>query len=227
MQWTKETIDDTAGHGTSIAGIIAGLGEVTDVVGVASGATVHPVRVLHKNLWGSVDNFLCGLEHVMNTFSTVDPDPLNHVINFSIYGEVEGQEDAIALLEDSIRDGVNLGLRFAVCAGNKEEDASLYSPARMGPESLDIHTVTYIDHNDILSWKGNYGSVVDWAGPGVNITSLKTGGGTSTWSGCSYATPFVAGILLLGSDPVMDGFAAGPDGYDIPIPTINGQAATP
>lgn len=187
----------------------------------------RPVRVLHKNLWGSIDNFLCGLEHVMNTFKSVDPKSRNHVVNFSIYGEVEGQEDAIALLEDSIRVGVKLGLRFAVCAGNEEDDASLYSPARMGPESPDIHSVTYIDHDDILSWKANYGSVVDWAGPGVNITSLKTGGGTSTWSGCSYATPFVAGILLLGDDPVVDGYVTGADGYDIPIPTINGQAATP
>lgn len=42
VQWSIETKDDTAGHGTSIAGIIAGLGEVTNVVGVASGATVYP-----------------------------------------------------------------------------------------------------------------------------------------------------------------------------------------
>jgi len=224
---SKDTVDDVAGHGTSIAGIIAGLGNVENVFGVASGATVHPVRVLHNNLWGSIDNFLCGIDHVMNTFRSVDRHPVNHVINFSIYARVEGQEDTVEEMETVIRAAVDEGLRFAVCAGNEEEDASLYSPARMGPESTDIHTVTYMDHNDILSWKGNYGSDVDWAAPGVNITSLKTGGGVATWSGCSYATPHVAGILLLGNDPVEDGYVVGPDGIAIDIATINGQSANP
>ena len=224
---THNIVDDTIGHGTSIAGIIAGLGEVENVVGVARGATVHPVKVLHKNLWGSFDNFLCGLDYVMKTFKSVDHHSINHVINFSIYAEVEGQQDGVEEMEAAIRAAVDEGLRFAVCAGNDEEDASLYSPARMGPESTDIHTVTYMDHNDILSWKGNYGSVVDWAAPGVNITSLKAGGGVSTWSGCSYATPHVAGILLLGNDPVEDGYVVGPDGYAMPIATVNGQAITP
>jgi subtilisin family serine protease len=223
----KDTVDDVAGHGTFIAGIIAGLGNVENVFGVASGAIVHPIKVLHNNLWGSIDNFLCGIDHVMNTFRSVDRRSVNHVINFSIYAQVDGQEDAVEEMEAAIRTAVDEGLRFAVCAGNEAEDASLYSPARMGPESRDIHTVTYMDHNDILSWKGNYGSVVDWAAPGVNITSLKTGGGVSTWSGCSYATPHVAGILLLGNDPVEDGYVVGPDGYAMPAATVNGQAITP
>lgn len=223
IDFAKDQINDTIGHGTSISGIIAGLGIETDVVGVASGATVHPVRVLHNNLWGSIDDFICGLEYVAEHFSEVDSNPMHHVINFSIYGEVGKYENEFQVMEDMFESVANMGIRIAVCAGNEDEDASLYSPARIGAAVAGIYTVTYTDHNDILSWKANYGNVIDWAAPGVNITSLKVGGGVSTWSGCSYATPHVAGILLLGNDPVIDGYVTGKDGYSIPIATINGM----
>lgn len=213
----KNTFNDNNGHGTQSAGIIAAIDNGIDIVGVAAGATVHPVRVLHNNLWGLFDEIMCGLEHIANTYTSVDPDVNHHVINMSIYAEVEGQEDGVNMLEEFIRKEIlSRKLRLAVCAGNESDEAFNYSPARMSESS--VYTVTAIDNDDQLYVKGNYGSAVDWAAPGVGITSLKAGGGLITWSGCSYATPHVAGILLLGSDPVVDGFVD-----DMPIATINGM----
>jgi hypothetical protein len=88
-----------------------------------------------------------------------------------------------------------------------------------------VYTVTAINENDQLYSQGNYGSLVNWAAPGVSITSLKAGGGLITWSGCSYAVPHVSGILLQGKDPVVDGYLRGVDGTYIPIATINGTPA--
>ena len=215
----KDTIDDTIGHGTQNAGIIAAINNDIDVVGVAAGATVHPVRVLHNNLFGYFDEIICGIDHIANTYQSVDKNPSHHVVNMSIYAQVQGQEDGVALMEAAIQDAIdNHGLRFSVCAGNEGDNAANYSPARMTDPN--VYTVTAIDQNDQLYSRGNYGPAVNWAAPGVSVTTLKTGGGLATWSGCSYAVPHVSGILLLSNDPVPDGYVA-----DIPIATINGASA--
>lgn len=215
----KNTIDDTNGHGTQNAGIIAAKDNDIDVVGVAAGATVHPVRVLHNNLFGYFDEIICGIDHVAGVYHTVANNSLLHVINMSIYAVVEGQEDGVFEMETAIHVAIdNYGLRFSVCAGNEGDDAANYSPARMADPH--VYTVTAMNENDQLYTQGNYGPAVDWAAPGVAITSLKPGGGLVTWSGCSYATPHVTGILLLGNDPIPDGYVA-----DIPIATIAGAPA--
>ncbi len=215
----KDTIDDTIGHGTQNAGIIAAINNDIDVVGVAAGATVHPVRVLHNNLYGYFDEIICGINHIANTVDSVDANPSHHVVNMSISAVVLGQEDGVALMEAAIQDAIDKhGLRFSVCAGNDGDDAANYSPARMTDPN--VYTVTAIDQNDQLYSRGNYGPAVNWAAPGVAVTTLKTGGGLATWSGCSYAVPHVSGILLLGNDPVPDGYVA-----NIPIATINGAPA--
>jgi hypothetical protein len=220
----KDTINDNNGHGTQNAGIIAALNNDIDVVGVAAGATVHPVKVLHNNLYGYFDEIICGIDHVASTFESVDAKPAHNVVNMSIYAVVEGQEAGVQLMEQAIRNVINeKGLRFSVCAGNESDDAANYSPARMTDPN--VYTVTAINENDQLYSQGNYGSLVNWAAPGVSITSLKAGGGLITWSGCSYAVPHVSGILLLGEDPVVDGYVRGADGVDMPIATITGASA--
>lgn len=234
----KDKIDDSNGHGTQSAGIIAALNNDFDVVGVAAGAAVIPVRVLHNNLYGYIDEIICGIDHVASTYLSVDDNPANHVVNMSLYAEVEGQEAGVALMEEAIRNAIgennrnnnggrknDRGLRFSVCAGNDSNDASYYSPARMGIEFTEVYTVTASNKTDQLYSNGNYGVSVDWAAPGVQITSLKAGGGLITWSGCSYAVPHVSGILLLGNDPVPDGFIDDGHNYFIPIATINGTSA--
>src|SRR5262249_8066301 len=50
------------------------------------------------------------------------------------------------------------------------------------------------DEND-AKWSGsNYGDWCDIAAPGTNIISLKNGGGTTTLTGTSMASPHVAGV---------------------------------
>ena len=43
----------------------------------------------------------------------------------------------------------------------------------------------------------NFGSCVDIWAPGVNVTSLKLGGGTAVMSGTSMASPHVGGAAAL------------------------------
>ena len=73
-------------------------------------------------------------------------------------------------------------------------------------EDNNVFTVASIDEDNILSSHSNWGNPpIDFAAPGESIESLKPGGGTWTWSGCSMATGMVSGILLFGL-PVISGY---------------------
>ena len=192
----KDITDDTNGHGTHIAGILAAIaGNGKGVKGIASGATVHPVRVLHKNLWGTTDDILAGIEYTANTIASDYDGPKHiHVVNMSLTVERAGQGAAAALIDTAVNNLADTGVKFAVCAGNDSTDVSYYTPAYLS--HANVYTVAAIDSAYNLAADSNTGEEIDFVAPGIGIESLKPGGGTWFWSGCSMATPHVAGILL-------------------------------
>ncbi|WP_455374645.1 S8 family serine peptidase [Kaarinaea lacus] len=202
----KDITDDTNGHGTHIAGILAAFANNDKgVKGIASGATVHPVRVLHKNLWGTTDDILAGIEYTANKIASDYNGPKHrHVVNMSLTVEIAGQEATAALIDTAVNNLAGTGVKFAVCAGNDGVYAGLYTPAHLSLTNGNVYTVAAIDSAGNLAADSNYGGdVIDFVAPGIGIESLKPGGGTWFWSGCSMATPHVAGILLFQDpDPV-------------------------
>lgn len=100
-------------------------------------------------------------------------------------------------MEASIIDAANAGLIFTISAGNNEDHAHNYSPARLGDRE-NIYTVSGYDINDYWYAQSNYGNPpIDYGGPAVNITSTAIGGGIITgWNGTSFAAPHIAGLLL-------------------------------
>ena len=101
---------------------------------------------------------------------------------------------AIALFDSVIR-AIADTASVAVCAGNDNTDVSSYTPAYI-VDHPNVYTVASIDNAGFLASDSNYGPQIDFVAPGVAIESLKPGGGTWFFSGCSMATPHVAGILL-------------------------------
>ncbi len=200
----RNSADDQNGHGTHVAGTIAALDNDIDVVGVAAGATVVAVRVLDRNGSGDYSWVIAGVDYVANNAQPGD------VANMSLGGPIYQP------LDDAILAAAAKGINFSLAAGNDSDDANNYSPARVNGDG--IYTISAIDNSDVFAWFSNYGNPpVDFAAPGVDIASLALGGGVTTMSGTSMATPHVAGILLLG--PVnTDGYAIDdPDGNPDPI----------
>jgi len=201
----KNSPNDGNGHGTHVAGTIAALNNAIDVVGVAAGAVVHPLRVLDNSGGGTIDAVVAGVDFVAT--HAVPGDAVN--MSLGALGHFQS-------LHDAIINAANMGFLFAIAAGNDSDHAGFYEPAHI--DHANVYTVSAIDANDVFAVFSNFGNPpVDFAAPGVAVLSTRKGGGVTTFSGTSMAAPHVAGLLLF--LPVnTGGFALGdPDGIADPI----------
>lgn len=200
----KDSPQDTHGHGTHVAGILAAIDNEIDSAGVAAGATVVAVRVLDSDAKGPTSGVIAGVDYVAANGAPGD------VVNMSLTDEPS------QALDDAVRGAASLGLKFAIAAGNSGTDAGSFSPGRV--EHPNVWTVSATDNTDKFMPFSNYGNPpVDCAAPGLNVPSLSIGGGVETRSGTSMSTPHVAGILLFGT-PGADGSASNdPDGNPDPV----------
>lgn len=179
-----DSADDGNGHGTHVAGTIAG-----ETYGVAKKAKIVAVRVLDDSGSGTTEQVVAGIDWV--TENHKGPS----VANMSLGG---GADEA---LDAAVQKAIASGVTFAVAAGNESSDASTSSPARV-PEAITVASSTVDDEQSSFS---NYGSLVDIYAPGSDITSSwnDSDTGSDTISGTSMATPHVVGAaaVYLGGHP--------------------------
>ena len=171
---------DCHGHGTHVAGTIAGTN-----YGVAPAALVVPVRVMNCSGSGSTSDIIAGIDWIINHHQSGVPA----VANMSLGGPRS------AALDLAVARGVADGVTFVVAAGNSNVSACTVSPAG---EPLAI-TVGSTTSNDERSSFSNFGSCLDVFAPGSNIVSAGHASDTATrtMSGTSMAAPHVAGIAAL------------------------------
>ena len=175
---------DCHGHGTHVAGTVAAKDNTQDVVGVAPGARLTGVKVLGCGGSGTWSGVIKGIDWV--TANARKPA----VANMSLGG------GASRAVDDAVKRSANGGVFYAVAAGNDGANACNSSPARAGTHN-GVLTVGATDSNDREASWSNYGSCVDIWAPGVNILSTRNGGGTTTMSGTSMASPHGAGGAAL------------------------------
>ncbi|WP_406144950.1 S8 family peptidase [Streptomyces sp. NBC_01012] len=170
--------DDGYGHGTHVAGTIAGA-----TYGVAKKANIVAVRVLDDSGSGTTEQVVAGIDWV--TENHEGPS----VANMSLGGGVDEALDA------AVQKSIASGVTYGVAAGNESSDASESSPARV-PEAITVASSTVDDEQSSFS---NYGSLVDIYAPGSDITSAwnDSDTGSDTISGTSMATPHVVGAAAL------------------------------
>ena len=172
--------DDCQGHGTHVAGTVAG-----SSFGVAPQATIVPVRVLDCSGSGSTAGVIAGIDWMIAHHTAGTPA----VANLSLGGSYSPAMNA------AVARAVADGIVMAVAAGNENADACGVSPASE-PSAM---TVGATEASDARAYYSNYGSCVDIFAPGSAIVSAATSSPTASrsLSGTSMATPHVAGAAAL------------------------------
>ena len=186
VNYAKGSNTDCNGHGTHVAGTVAARDNTSDVVGVAPGAPLTGVKVLGCSGSGSTSGVIKGVDWV--TANATKPA----IANMSLGG---GTSTA---LDNAVRNSANSGVFYSLAAGNDGANACNSSPARAGAGTNNgIATTAATNPSDMETSWSNFGSCVDIWAPGASILSTRKGGGTTTMSGTSMASPHTGGTGAL------------------------------
>lgn len=213
--------DNGNGHGTHVAGIIAGRGKPpTGVRGLAPGVKLRSYRV-----FGAVDGLAANFS-IAKAIDTAVRDDKCDLINLSINLDGTADDPAVrSALEDARAAGVlpiaAVGNEFRHDVGFPARDPMCIAVSALGrkgtfpADSLELSDVVAPfgrDDNDFIAAFSNVGMEVDVTAPGTGIISAVPGG-YGVMSGTSMACPAVTGIAarLLARDQELLTMAHGPE----------------
>lgn len=207
---------DDNGHGTNVAGIVTSDGTVAPI-GVAPGAGLVAVKVLDaQNRFASTSDIVSAL----NWVATARPDV--RIVNMSLgtdrlYAGTCDTADASTLALASVVATLRArGTLVFASSMNNASSTTMAAPACVaGVVSVGaVYARPFSSFSafgctdvaaapDRVTCFSDSDSALDLLGPGALVTSTGRGGGTSTYTGTSQASPHAAGAaaLLLEADP--------------------------
>jgi hypothetical protein len=189
--------EDDAGHGTHVSGIVASNGSVSGT-GMAPDAQLVAIKVLNNCAFSGCFFFfseiVAALDYIIAT-----PGLGVQVINMSLgtsalftgaCDNATASTMAGAAAVNTLR--ANGVITFA-SSGNNGSSTAMTLPACL----TNVVSVAAADNGDVLANFSNTNATTDLIAPGVGILSLAIGGGTTTASGTSMASPHAAGCAAL------------------------------
>lgn len=200
--------DDDHGHGTHVAGTIGAKANNLDVVGVAPDVILHSVKVLDSTGYGYESDIIAALNIVVGQVASKGPV----VANLSLGGSgkktgtcsASGAQNA-DLYHGAFCDAARAGVVIVAAAGNSGADAANFVPAAYDDAVITVSATESGDKfprwsnwgNDAATWAPTSSAPVAIAAPGASILSTQMGGGTTTKSGTSMASPHAAGVAAI------------------------------
>lgn len=173
--------EDSNGHGTHCAGIVAAIDDGQGVIGVAPRSRLMIGKVLGNDGSGKASNIARGIRWAADSGA--------HIISMSF-----GSSVADKAIANACRYAASKGVLLIAAAGNEGPyDNTVGYPGGF-PDTL---CVAAIDHARKLAKYSSRGDQVDLAGPGTDVLSCYPPRGYAKLSGTSQATPFVAGVVAL------------------------------
>ncbi|MFN8847542.1 MAG: S8 family peptidase [Bdellovibrionales bacterium] len=196
---------DDHGHGTHVAGTIAGGNASGRSIGVAPQSKLYIGRIIGRSGAATEANILLSLQWMADPDGNPETQDAVHVVSNSwgfggAFNSRDPQDDPHCAVLNRLR-VMNVLPVFA--AGNEGPSAASLRVPGACPDSF---TVGATDAKDSIArfssrgpakWKTVELPKPDITAPGVNTISAKPGGGYQPMSGTSMATPHVAGVVAL------------------------------
>ncbi|WDV45849.1 S8 family peptidase [Clostridiaceae bacterium M8S5] len=197
---------DDNGHGTHVAGIIAGNGYSSKgrYSGIAPKANILAIKALDENGSGTTSDILNSVQYIVDTKNVYNTKVLNLSLGTPTNNSYKKDPLSLAAAE-----AVRAGLTVVVAAGNSgPSKKTILSPAN----TPSVISVGAVDDNktkevgdDFIASFSSRGPTVDGynkpdvVAPGVDISSLSNSNNSSyvSLSGTSMAAPVVAGACAL------------------------------
>jgi subtilisin family serine protease len=176
---------DPGGHGTHIAGIIAGDGtrSAGQYVGMASHANIVDVQVLDHNGHGRASSVVRGIEWVLDHQTQYNIRVINMSLGATAHGSYK-QDPIVAAVETAWKHGIVV----VAASGNAGPTSGTVATPGVDPFAVTIGatddraTVTLSD--DVLAWFSSWGVPTDstpkpdLVAPGRRIVSIRVPGST-------------------------------------------------
>jgi len=177
-----EDEEDYNGHGSHVAGIIAGSKNEKGIIGVAPEVNLYSAKAIGKDGTGTE-------ESVYNALAYLKDHKVN-IINMSI-----GIGQVPISMQKLMKEMHEEGIIFVVAAGNYGEWSS---NTLSGFAKLDFTiSVGAIDKQKNRAPFSSIGYQLDYMEPGVDVYSCYKDGGYAVLSGTSMACPHMTGIVAL------------------------------
>lgn len=171
-------VTDRDGHGTHVAGIVAGSWDVDGrAAGVATNVSVLPIKAADDAGAFSDTSISAGIRHAVQRGA--------RVINLSLRGT-----DPLPMTSAAIAEARRAGILVIAASGNDGVNQVSYPGAYEGVLTVGSSV------NGRRSTFSNGGSRLDITAPGENVLSSQNGG-YGQRSGTSMSSPYVAGVAAL------------------------------
>jgi subtilisin family serine protease/outer membrane protein assembly factor BamB len=178
---------DDQGHGTAVASVIAAVGNNgKGMAGVAWQAKLMALKWDDANGSATVSNEIRAIKYAI--------DKGAKVINISYGGGPYSQAEY-----DVFKQARDAGIVLIIAAGNEGQSSEFLTSYPAAYLLDNIVAVANSTRSDTLATGSNYGSIVELAAPGTDITVCSSASDTEYTSqqGTSLAAPFVAGAAAL------------------------------
>ena len=176
--------DDGHGHGTNIAGIIAGQHNGFGVAGIAPNAEIYAVKTIKSDGIGELTTVLQGIDWAIE----------NHmdIINLS-FGDLEVGD----ALHEAVKKATQQGILVVAASGNEGTDSGVGNNINYPARHEEVISVASVNKNFVRSLFSSTGPMNDFAAPGEEIYSTYLNGQYATYQGTSLAAPHIVGLLAL------------------------------